>query len=266
MSQPPDTEPKPARKLWQRVQTASARPIKLTAYWAVVTAVIGYVVSFEDRIGSRQGEAWSTLRAAITWIESKKDNLGNVGQIDAIETLVHDCNWPWRGTFAHYIFDFLFPDCIDLKSTQLQRMELGGLHAAGANFSYANLGCANLAAANLRNANLVGTSFRAANLAGVDLSGAELTPRDADPKNPPDQTADADLSLADLTQVTMSSHTTLKPEQIKCACVEYKTVNGQSVPDINAAGMPPDIAAMMYRLHRCDHDRCGANPRKYCVK
>jgi hypothetical protein len=126
--------------------------------FAVAIAVIDYFVSFHDRLATQREGAWRTLREAIVWIEGDplESRTGNVGQIEAIETLVHDCGHFWHKTFIAPIFTWAFPNCVDLKSLVIERMELGGLQAPAANFSYSDFNCSNLTTANFRNADLTG--------------------------------------------------------------------------------------------------------------
>lgn len=142
------------------------KTLKQTSVAAVLVAVIGYYFTYQDRIDTRQQNAWSVIRTALEWSENKK--WGNVGQIQAVETLTRDCDSWWLNTPLKYLFG---RDCVELKSLSLMSMDFGGLDAPGATLSYGFFACSNFAAARLRRARLDHTSLMASNLAGADLSG-----------------------------------------------------------------------------------------------
>lgn len=197
------------QKLSKRVGTFS----KQLSAFAIAGTIVGYWVSYQDRIDTRHEHAWTTLRAAISW--SASNNWGNVGQMDAIETMTRDCDHWWRGTFMEPIFGNIFQDCIALNSILLQRMDFGGLQAPGANFSSSNLACSNFTQAHLQRANL----------RRVDVSGSEL--RDADLRGA-DLTDIINVRLADISGVKMDRSTKFQADQLKCACIgSYSDAKGQ---------------------------------------
>lgn len=237
------------RKLYRRLKSDTVRYVRGVGWIVVATTALGYGISYLDRLASRHNTAWDNLRAAISWIESG-GHWGNAGQIEAIETLTRDCSRWWRGTVFQPAFGLIYDDCVDLNSMALSRMELGSLQAAGANFSRGDLSCANLARANLRNAQLQGTSFRGSNLAGIDLRGAILAS-----ERPED---DADFRLANISQAQFDSATVVKPEQLKCACVDFRqAANGDLERDIDEANIRShEIRAAMRKLQRCPENKC----------
>jgi hypothetical protein len=121
------------RNFWQKLfdwlKSQALGYLRKAGILVVAITVVGYWISLYDKMANQREAAWGTLRAAISWIESDSNRIGNVGQIYAIQTLVRDCGWPWHKTFVEPVFDLLFPDYVELKSVQLGRMELGGLKA-----------------------------------------------------------------------------------------------------------------------------------------
>jgi hypothetical protein len=190
---------------------------------AVTVAVVGYYFTYQDRIDSRQQNAWNVVRTALEWSESKK--WGNVGQIAAIETLTRDCDAWWLNTPLKYI---LGRDCVDLKSLSLMSMDFGGLKAAGANFSYGFFACSNFAGAQLSRSHLNNTSFMAATFAGADFSGANLTK--------------SCLFFADISAAKFDDRTIIDdPRNLLKACVKpdpktgaRQNINAKSNPRIDA--------------------------------
>ena len=182
------------------------RSLGKVSLFTIAVTVVSYWISFEDRISSRHEAAWNTIRAAVTWTQSNPYRWGNVGQIDAVQTLVRHCGSWWRDTPFAYVFELVFQDCVDLNSLSLERMELGSLKGAGANFSQSNFACTNLTIADLKNSNLQGASFRGAELSGADLRGADLT-------------KDVDLRLANVSWARFDTRTKVDASTLKCACI-----------------------------------------------
>jgi hypothetical protein len=110
------------------------RTIRQTSIAAVFVAVVGYYFTYQDRMDSRQQNAWNVVRIALGWSENNK--WGNVGQVAAVETLTRDCDVWWINTPLKYL---LGRDCIPLNSLSLRALDFGDLNAPRANFSYAIL-------------------------------------------------------------------------------------------------------------------------------
>src|SRR5262245_35645643 len=147
------------KRLYKYTTSAAARYISKVGLFAVAVTIVSYWISYDDKIANRHESAWSTLRAAIAWTQAKDNRWGNVGQIDAIQSLTRHCDRWWRRTFLRPVFEIFFQDCVDLNSLSLERTELGGLKAASANLSHGDFACSNLTTANLRRANLQGVNF-----------------------------------------------------------------------------------------------------------
>jgi hypothetical protein len=221
----------------------AALPKKLSVF-AIAGTIIGFWISYQDKIEIRHAAAWSTLREAIKW--SVQSNWGNVGHMTAIETLTRHCDSWWQGTLFEYAFAYFFQDCVALNSLYLMRMDLGGVNAAGANFSGSNLSCANFASANLRRANLQRVDFRASELSGADLRGADLS-------------QNISMRLANLSWARMDRDTKFDPQSLKCACISVEVgANGQSIRHELVSDAPAvrDVAGQMKacppELNRCD--------------
>jgi hypothetical protein len=216
------------------IQSQSKKSIARVGLFTLAVTVVSYWVSFQDRAASRQDSAWTTLRAAIVWTQENEKHWGNVGQIAAIQTLTSNCGSWWRGTSFEGMLDTVFPNCVDLNSLSLERMELGRLKAVGANLSHSDFACTNLAVANLRKANLDGAGFLGANLAGADLGGAKLT-------------GDVDLRLANVSWVQFNSDEDVNLKALKCACMTvqpYRLMHDEK-------SLPPKIFAILSRLNAC---------------
>jgi hypothetical protein len=241
------------QRFWSRFSKSakvhSKRYIAKAGLFTLAVTVVSYWFSYQDRIASRHGDAWTTLRAAIIWTQADPYRWGNVGQIPAIQTLTRDCNRWWRNTLLESLFEIFFQDCVELNSLSLTHMELGGLKAAGANLSYGNFACTNLATADLRRANLKGADFHGANLAGTDLRGAKLL-------------ESVDLRIANLSWARFDSDTEINFEKLKCACVvvelrpdgsEYRQVHQQE-------SSTQEIFDAMHQLKACPLQRNTCEP------
>ena len=196
------------------------RTLKQTSVAAVIVAVVGYYFSYQDRIDSRQQTAWSVLRTALEWSENRK--WGNVGQIQAIETLTRDCDSWWLNTPLKYL---LGRDCVDLKSLPLMTMDFGGLKAPGATLSHSYFACSNFSGANLARSHFDNVSLMAASLANVDFRGADLS--------------NSCFFLADVSGAKFDSHTTVDPKELLKACVvEQNGVRWKIDAGDNSGGRP----------------------------
>jgi hypothetical protein len=107
----------------------------------------------EDRIN----RAWSLVAAA------KVDGAGNIGQIDALETLAT------RRTDLSRI---------KLRGAYLEKIHLAGAQLGGADLSHAILALADLSGSKLDGASFVSSLLSIANLAYADLSRADFTNAD----------------------------------------------------------------------------------------
>jgi hypothetical protein len=239
------------RKLYRRLKSEGTRYIGKVGLFAVAVTIVSYWISYQDRITTRQNSAWDSLRAAISWTEAEYDHYGNFGQIAAIQTLTHDCGRWWRNTFLEPAFELIFPDCVDLKSVVLSRMELGGLQAAGATFSYGNLSCTNLATANLRNAALISVDLHGAYMAGADLSGANLTGDNVD------------FRLTNLSWVGLNSSTQVNLTKLKCACINFDiNPDGTKTPQVHdKTGASTDIIKGLRGLKECPTIQNTCDPK-----
>jgi Pentapeptide repeats (8 copies) len=142
--------------------------------FAVAGTIIGFWYSIGDRAADRHQNAWQVVRDAISW--SDRGGTGNLGQVNAIETLTRDCDKPWllRTSLGHF-----FQDCLPMKSIRLTKMDLRDLNASGADFEDGFFSCSNfdrtkLIGTKLRNARLKWASLRHADLTKADLTGACL--------------------------------------------------------------------------------------------
>jgi hypothetical protein len=180
--------------------------LKKTGIAAVFVAVAGYWFTYQDRIDARQERAWGVVRTAMEWSENKK--WGNVGQIEAMQTLTRDCDAWWTGTPLNYVFGFIFRDCVPLKSLSLMQMDFGGLRAPGAILPYGYFACSNFSGAQLMRAHMDHTSLMAADMSGADLSGADLS--------------GACLFYTDISNATLTDDTKIEPEALLKACVRQE--------------------------------------------
>src|SRR5580704_6255908 len=124
------------RRFIEYVRSDTTKTLAKAGFFTLAVTVVSYWVSFQDRIATRQESAWATIRAAIVWTQQDYRHWGNVGQLAAIETLTRHCGAWWRGTNLQPLLEIVFPDCVNLNSLSLERMDLGSLQAAGANFSH----------------------------------------------------------------------------------------------------------------------------------
>jgi Pentapeptide repeats (9 copies) len=138
--------------------------------FAIAGTIIGFWVSYGDKAAERHERSWKVLREAIAWSNPQKG--GNIGQVNAIETLTRDCDSWLRHIF---LVNYFFQDCVPLISVSLTSMDLRKLRAAGADFSDSTFACSNFGGAKLTNANLTNARFKAASLRAADFSGADLT-------------------------------------------------------------------------------------------
>jgi hypothetical protein len=136
--------------------------------FAVAGTIIGFWYSIGDRAADRHQNAWQVVREAISW--SERGGTGNIGQVNAIETLTRDCGkpWPLRTSLAHF-----FQDCLPMKSIRLTKMDLRDLNASGADFEDGFFSCSNF-----DRAKLIGTKLRNARLKWASLRHADLTKAD----------------------------------------------------------------------------------------
>jgi Pentapeptide repeats (8 copies) len=224
------------------IKTSAVEAAKKAGIAAIIVTVVGYWFAYQDRIDSRQEHAWNVIRVAVDWSEKKK--WGNVGQIEAFETLTRDCDPWWRDTPLHYVLDFFFRDCVSLKSLPLMQMDFGGLNAAGADLSHGYFACGNFAGAKLMRTHLENTAFMASDLSGADLSGAHLS--------------DACLFYADISAATLSDDTDVNPETLRQACVKQEEKGGKLVRrDIITKSQKFSQVASQIPLCPEDKNRCG---------
>jgi hypothetical protein len=217
--------------------------IKKLGVAAIIVTVVGYWFAYQDRIDSRQERAWDIVRAALDW--SEKNKWGNIGQIEAVETLTRDCDRWWRNVPGlGYLMEFLFRDCVPLKSLSLMRMDFGGLTAGGADLSYGYFACGNFAAAKLRNTNLSHASLMATDLSGADLSGAKLE--------------GACLFYADVSSAKLTDATEIEPADLLKACIKTETNGGKTLRrEVAANGTKFEKVATQIPLCPDDPNRCG---------
>ena len=78
-----------AAKGWIR----SYKALTNLGVFAVAGTIIGFWYSIGDRAADRHQNAWQVVRDAISW--SDRGGTGNLGQVNAIETLTRDCGKPW---------------------------------------------------------------------------------------------------------------------------------------------------------------------------
>jgi len=213
------------------------RTLKQTSIAAVIVAVVGNYFTYQERIDTRQQNAWSVLRSALEWSEAKK--WGNVGQIQAIETLTRDCDAWWLDTPLKYL---LGRDCANLKSLSLMTMDFGGMNAPGATLSYGYFACSNFSAAHLARAHLDHTAFMAARLADADFSGADLTT--------------SCLFLADVSGARFDSGTKIDSKDLLKACVMLDQHGARRSIDAASNTAIGQIADQI-PLCPADPNRCG---------
>jgi len=220
------------------IRSDATKHIAKVGTFTLAVTVVSYWISFQDRAASRQESAWTTLRAAIVWTQGDSYHWGNVGQLAAIETLTRHCGSWWQGTFAQPLFTTIFPDCIDLNSLSLERMELGSLKGPGANFSHSNFACTNLAKADLRKATLDGADFRGAYLGGADFRGASMK-------------ENVGFKIANVSWIQFDAATAIDPKQLKCACVDQdKGDDGVLYRQIQNS-LPANISEMLKKVNIC---------------
>ncbi len=237
------------------LRSEGARYVRKIGIFAIGVAIVGYWISYQDRIADRQNKAWENLRAAINWVETA-DHWGNAGQGGAIELLTEDCDHWWRGTPLNSMLKIFFPYCVALNSVNLKRMELGSVQAAGANLSYSDISCANLAQANLRDARLQGTDFGGSNLAGADLRGAVFS----DDRGQEAPNTDANFWLADMSWVFMDEATKIGTSNLKCGCIQkVRDTQGTLTSATDSEHITsPTLLALLRGLPACPADKCEA--------
>jgi Pentapeptide repeats (8 copies) len=226
------------RKAVNYIRSDAAKHFAKVGTFTIAVTVVSYWISFQDRAASRQEGAWTTLRAAIVWTQGDQYHWGNVGQLAAIETLTRHCSAWWHGTFAQPLFEIIFPDCIDLNSLSLERMELGALKGPGANFSHSNFACTNLAKADLRKATLDGADFRGAYLGGADFRGASMNDN-------------VGFRLTNVSWIQFDAATMINPNQLKCACVGQDKGNDGVLYRQIQKSLPAPISAILNRVNIC---------------
>jgi hypothetical protein len=144
--------------------------LKKIGVFAVAGTIIGFWYSFGEKATDRHQNAWQVVREAIKW--SGEGGTGNIGQVNAIETLTRDCSRPWllRTLLGHF-----FQDCLPMKSIQLTGMDLRELKASGADFGDAFFSCSNFDGAEFIGTKFPNARFKWASLRGADLTKADLT-------------------------------------------------------------------------------------------
>jgi hypothetical protein len=138
--------------------------------FAVAGTIIGFWYTIGDRDADRHQNAWQVVREAESW--SEQGGLGNIGQVNAIETLTRDCDKQWllRKLLGHF-----FQDCLPMKSIQLTKMDLRDLDASGADFQDGFFSCSNFDRAKLIRTKLPNARLKWASLRDADLTEANLT-------------------------------------------------------------------------------------------
>jgi hypothetical protein len=233
------------------IRSDTTKRLAKVGTFTLAVTVVSYWVSFQDRAANRQESAWATLRAAIVWTQENKEHWGNVGQLAAIETLTRQCGAWWHGTFLQSTFEIVFPDCVDLDSLSLKRMELGALKGPGANFSHSDFACTNLAKANFRKATLDGSNFSGANLAGIDFRGASLI-------------GYPDFRITNVSWIQFDADSKIDPNLLKCSCVDETTGgDGKTYREIQPS-LPSPLSALLNRVKVCpsNTDTCDADVQK----
>jgi hypothetical protein len=223
------------------IESQAIKGISKVGIFALAVSIIGYWISFEDRISNRQAGAWETLRSAIVWTQGNNQHWGNVGQLAAIETLTQSCSAWWRGTFVEPIFATIFSDCVDLNSVSLERMELGSLKGASGNFSQTNFACTNLARANFRKANLDGASFVGANMSGADVTGASLN--------------GINFKLANVSWIQIDASDPNSLNSLKCACLKQDTGHDGLLYRQIQKSVPQPVSEILNRINICPEQR-----------
>jgi hypothetical protein len=212
-----------------KFSAASANLGKRLGVFAVAGTIIGYWISFEDRIADRHERAWSVVRLA------QLASGGNVGQVSAIQTLTRDCDRWWNRTPLVHVLGYFFQDCVSLKSLSLKLMDFRGLQAAGATFPDSSFSCSNFGNANLRNSDLSHVRFNAADLQAADFSGANLT--------------HTCLAKANIAGARFSKSTTVDVNTITKACILKE--EGQAFRK-EIVGDHPDLQKMTALIPDCD--------------
>jgi hypothetical protein len=222
------------------LKTSLKRTIRQTSIAAVFVAVVGYYFTYQDRIDSRQQNAWNVVRTALEW--SEKNKWGNVGQIAAVQTLTRDCDAWWIDTPLKYL---LGRDCVPLKSLSLRALDFGGLNAPRANLSYSDFKCANFTKAQLMRSDLTHVDFKASTLAYADFSGANL--------------AESCLYLADVSGATLDKSTAVDPANLLKACIRVNDRGARL--NIDAKSADEAITKIADRIPVCpSNDRCNLLP------
>ncbi len=187
----------------------------ISAFGLLVIAIIGVVfLSSEqaDRKADRIQRAWTLLSNVSEFREPggpdgkvirRRASVGNVGQIDALESL---------------LADGVSLDGVYLSQFYLERIELPN----------ADLRNANLDAARFQGAELTGVDFTNANLSGAEFGGANL--------------AGAVFARADLTNAKLASAKNLEQSQIADACYRSQTGQEPGVPPTLPEGLKPPPA------------------------
>jgi hypothetical protein len=182
----------------------------------------------DDRDEDRINRAWSLIAAA------KTEDTGNMGLIQAVETLVargidlREIRLP-----GAYLNGLEAPGAIliqaHLRGAKLVRAELNRAHLAKADLSDADLFKAKLAKAKLGKAILIGTNLSEADLSGTDLikaTSVETDPIKATSVETDVRKADLRetiLSGADLSGANFIQTQTLTQQQLDEACGDEAT-------------------------------------------
>jgi uncharacterized protein YjbI with pentapeptide repeats len=193
-------------------QSATARFFtELIAVAAILTGIIAAILTafqfqmeLENREEDRVNRAWSLIAAA-------KQVQGNVGLIEALETLnarqIDMSRLELPGAY--------------LSGVQLESGFLINANLAGADLSHAKLSSVALVGAELAGANLAGANLWGADLPGADLSGANLFI--------------ADLSGADLTGANLIG-ANLRSANLTEAYVHRVELSGANLLGANLSG------------------------------
>jgi hypothetical protein len=157
----------PAAQTVGAIRGASRRVhswVKAAEPWGILCAVAALGLTLwslqEERLAreeDRINRAWSLVAAA------KVDGAGNIGQIDALETLAT------RRTDLSRI---------KLRGAYLEKIHLAGAQLGGADLSHAILALADLSGSKLDGTSFVSSLLSIANLAYADLSRADFTNAD----------------------------------------------------------------------------------------
>jgi len=137
--------------------------VSILNFFAILAAIVAVWFARETLEEQRVATAWSLVVAV------KSEGAGNVGLIDALETLAR------RGRRLDQVkLPGAYLSGVDLRSAHLGGVDLHDATLAGANLSTIDLSGADLSRANLRDADLRDADLRGANLDQSDLSGAKL--------------------------------------------------------------------------------------------